>query len=151
MRKLSKILILGLLVTVTLIGCNSVEKSDGEFNLEQFKNELNSKNYDFEIIKNSSKDNTFGNKEDYFMMIDSDNTINVYIYEDNMQMEEYSEYIADDGCSYNKKGDEIVISWVNVPHFYKKGNMIINYVGTDKNILEDLNDIFGEQFAGENS
>ena len=40
------------------------------------------------------------------------------------------------------------IEWVSKPHFYKKGSIIVNYVGEDEKILDDLKDIFGTQFAG---
>ena len=34
------------------------------------------------------------------------------------------------------------------PHFYKKGTIIVRYEGADEKIINDLEEIMGEQFAG---
>ncbi len=34
------------------------------------------------------------------------------------------------------------------PHFYKRGSLIVQYVGEDEKIISDLGDLLGEQFAG---
>jgi hypothetical protein len=42
----------------------------------------------------------------------------------------------------------LFVSWVSYPHFYKKGCLIVQYVGKNENIISDIEDILGEQFAG---
>jgi membrane-associated protease RseP (regulator of RpoE activity) len=41
-----------------------------------------------------------------------------------------------------------MISWVNTPHFFKKGGLIVLYVGKNQSILDALKKTLGEQFAG---
>lgn len=41
-----------------------------------------------------------------------------------------------------------MISWVNTPHFFKKGGLIVLYVGKNQSILDALKKVLGEQFAG---
>jgi len=41
-----------------------------------------------------------------------------------------------------------MISWVNTPHFFKKGGLIVLYVGRNQSTLDALKRVLGEQFAG---
>jgi len=41
-----------------------------------------------------------------------------------------------------------MISWVNTPHFFKKGGLIVLYVGRTQSTLDVLRSVLGEQFAG---
>ena len=41
-----------------------------------------------------------------------------------------------------------MISWVNTPHFFKKGGLIVLYVGRTQSVLAALKKVLGEQFAG---
>jgi hypothetical protein len=70
----------------------------------------------------------------------------IYLYEDNKKAKEDASKISKDGYS----NDRASVSWTAEPHFYIKGNIIVLYLGGDKNILSDLNDILGKQFAGNN-
>ena len=38
--------------------------------------------------------------------------------------------------------------WVSPPHFYKKANLLILYLGEDEKILKLLDAVLGPQFAG---
>jgi len=41
-----------------------------------------------------------------------------------------------------------MVSWVEPPHFFKSGNLIVLYVGEESSILEALHEILGPQIAG---
>jgi hypothetical protein len=41
----------------------------------------------------------------------------------------------------------IIIDWISTPHFYRFGNLIVLYVGTNSEILAALESILGSQFA----
>ncbi len=41
-----------------------------------------------------------------------------------------------------------MVSWMSAPHFYKKGRLIVLYVGVDKTVIALLNYALGTQFAG---
>ncbi len=51
----------------------------------------------------------------------------------------------------NASGDAIgttMVTWVEPPHFYSAGRIIVLYVGSDAAILEALEAVVGPQFAG---
>lgn len=77
-----------------------------------------------------------------------DGIISIYEYESNEDMEKDSGYIGQDGSSISCPGKSANIDWVSQPHFFKKGTLIINYVGEDEQILKFLNENYGAQFAG---
>ena len=39
--------------------------------------------------------------------------------------------------------------WIGPPHFYKKGRLIVLYVGDNKTVTEALGAVLGAQFAGQ--
>lgn len=41
-----------------------------------------------------------------------------------------------------------MVDWVAPPHFYRSGKLLVIYVGEDAEILNSLEQILGEQFAG---
>ena len=63
-------------------------------------------------------------------------------------MEQDAERIDVGGSSYETEGRGINVSWISLPHFFKKGNIIVQYIGENKVIISDLTDILGEEFAG---
>lgn len=70
--------------------------------------------------------------------------ISVYEYKDNQQMETDSRRISSDG---SRVGNAMV-DWINTPHFYKNGNIIVNYVGNNNKLIEALKKLLDKQFAG---
>ncbi len=52
--------------------------------------------------------------------------------------------VSPDGTSI---GTSIVL-WVATPHFYKRGQVIVLYVGDDTDVIKPLKAVLGEQFAG---
>lgn len=41
-----------------------------------------------------------------------------------------------------------VVEWVETPHFYKAGRLIVLYVGDEADVLNPLQAVLGPQFAG---
>lgn len=41
------------------------------------------------------------------------------------------------------------LHWVGSPHFYKKGKLLVLYVGDDDKVLKALDAVLGRQFAGQ--
>jgi hypothetical protein len=41
-----------------------------------------------------------------------------------------------------------MVTWVEAPHFYHQGRVIVLYVGTNETVLEALESVLGPQFAG---
>jgi hypothetical protein len=42
-----------------------------------------------------------------------------------------------------------MVSWIQPPHFYKSGKMIVIYLGSNQDTQNVLEDILGSQFAGQ--
>ena len=45
-------------------------------------------------------------------------------------------------------GTSINVTWVESPHFYKAGKLIVLYVGCDSDVIDVLQETMGPQFAG---
>jgi hypothetical protein len=41
-----------------------------------------------------------------------------------------------------------MVSWISTPHFFRKDNLIVLYVGDDAGVLRALGAVLGNQFAG---
>ncbi|MGE5628059.1 MAG: hypothetical protein ACM3X7_08050 [Solirubrobacterales bacterium] len=132
-----------LFITV-LVGCSGENHTKNNFNIEQFKNAMKDKGYNFEI-KDVQQD--FLPTTRKRMMID-DEAIDIYLFSNDENMENEASHIDSGGCSYSNDSKSLNVSWISFPHFYKKGSLIVQYIGEDKKIISDLKDILGEQFAG---
>ena len=160
MKKVRQILVLGLLTMISLIGvigCNSKEKSELGFDLEQFENEINSKGYEYK--KQDLQEGLLTPISQYIHLDDSveidgkqvilyDTDVTIYSYEDNEEMEKEASTINKDASEISRADNTIQIKWSKTPHFYKKGKIIVQYIGDDEKIISDLKEIMGEQFAG---
>lgn len=125
-------------------GCSRESTSRETFGIEEFENAMKDKGYDYEI-KDAEQD--FLQAPRKRMIIDK-TAIDIYLFRSSKKLEKEAGYISGDGCSYTNGSKSLMVSWVSFPHFYKKGSLIVQYVGEDEKIISDLTDIFGEQFAG---
>ena len=49
------------------------------------------------------------------------------------------------------RGDSVgttMVNWVDAPHFYRGGKLIVLYVGNNSEVMKALEDLLGPQFAG---
>ena len=65
-------------------------------------------------------------------------------YESEEAMESEASQVAPDGGSIGTS----MVSWMDTPHFYKAGRIIVLYVGNDAAVLDLLEQVLGPQFAG---
>ncbi len=70
--------------------------------------------------------------------------VQVFEYEDAASVEDAAGDVSADGGSVGTS----MISWVAPPHFYKMAKLLVLYVGTDAGVMQLLEGVFGEQFAG---
>jgi hypothetical protein len=70
--------------------------------------------------------------------------VQVFEYESSEAMELESSQIAPDGSS----SATTMITWIDTPHFYKAGKIIVLYIGSDATVLDLLEAALGQQFAG---
>lgn len=87
--------------------------------------------------------------------------INIYKYKSEEEIEFQKSLIRSSGCTISTpinyrediekedlEYDAVEITWVSYPHFYTKDDLIAFYCGENEAILEILDEIFGEVFAG---
>lgn len=70
--------------------------------------------------------------------------VQVFEYESAEAMENEASQVAPDGGSIGTT----MVTWVDIPHFYKAGRIIVLYVGSDETVLGLLEQVLGPQFAG---
>lgn len=70
--------------------------------------------------------------------------LQIFEYETAEAMEKDAAQVAPDGGSIGTS----MVMWMDTPHFYKIGRMIVLYLGNDQAILNTLNKVIGPQFAG---
>ncbi|RDY28202.1 hypothetical protein CHL78_006335 [Romboutsia weinsteinii] len=160
MIKLRQVLILGLLVIVSLVGvmgCNSVEKLESGFDLVYFENKMKSKGYEYK--RQDLQESILTPVSQYMILNDSmiidgkqvilyDTDVIIYSYEDNGEMKKDASTINKDASQISRTNNKTQIEWARTPHFYKKGKIIVQYIGDDEKIISDLKEIMGDQFAG---
>src|SRR6266498_2840736 len=71
--------------------------------------------------------------------------LQVFEYESAEAMEKEASQVAPDGGSIGTS----MVTWIDTPHFYKAGRIIVLYLGNDKPLLDLLNKVIGPQFAGQ--
>ncbi len=72
------------------------------------------------------------------------NDVQVFEYANENEANEESSQISEDGTSIGTT----MVTWIDSPHFYKKGRLIALYVGSDDTAMDALESALGEQFAG---
>jgi len=70
--------------------------------------------------------------------------VQVFEYESPEAMESEASLVSSDGGSIGTS----MVAWMDVPHFYKAGRIIVLYVGNDAAVLDLLENALGPQFAG---
>jgi len=70
--------------------------------------------------------------------------VQVFVYDTAEAMEAEAVQVAEDGGSIGTN----MVNWVESPHFYKLGSMIVLYVGEDQAVKDLLEGVLGPQFAG---
>ncbi|HJD24671.1 MAG TPA: hypothetical protein H9694_11105 [Firmicutes bacterium] len=85
---------------------------------------------------------------------DQDVEIFLYLYGTPEEAPADAGCISPDGFSFSRPGsqegtmDGASIDWISVPHFYLYNRAIVQYVGTDPQILSVLEALCGAPFAG---
>jgi len=95
-------------------------------------------------IRDSKQDNEGFLPGDLTIITIDGDSIGVYEYENNKEVEKQAETIGTDGT---KIGDKIY-DFKSKPHFYKNGNIIVSYFGDNKETIKKIEDLIGKQFAG---
>ncbi len=83
----------------------------------------------------------------------NDERIVVYEFRDAQVVETEAGYVSPDGYRYQVPIESdmyagVIHEWVAPPHFFKKGRVIVRYVGSDVSLVKELRRILGTEFAG---
>jgi len=62
--------------------------------------------------------------------------------------EEDASYVAETISSDGGSIGTTMVSWVEAPHFFRSGSLIVLYVGEDDAVVDDLQAVLGPQIAG---
>jgi hypothetical protein len=74
----------------------------------------------------------------------NDEMIQVYEFSSGIDTQNASELVSKDGTQIGSS----IIRWIDEPHFYSKGKLIVQYIGHTPEILSLLESQLGNQFAG---
>ena len=70
--------------------------------------------------------------------------VQVFEYADAVTADTEASLVSADGSSIGTS----MASWIATPHFYKKGRVLVLYVGDDASTINALVKVLGQQFAG---
>lgn len=70
--------------------------------------------------------------------------VQVFEYADQAAAEAEAETISPDGSSIGTS----MVTWVDPPHFFQTGRIIVLYVGDNQEVIELLGEVVGPQIAG---
>lgn len=129
-------------LTLTLLIITGCSTNSEPMTYSQLEKELKENGMDFSTIEMNERDPFFSvipkvlKVEGEFILI--------YEYPTKEDMEKDVSIINGDGSL----GDTSFLLKPN-PHYYQEGNLIVQYAGTNEEILEPLEEVLGEQIAGE--
>ena len=103
--------------------------------------ELESKGYKADKIEpaENETEHTFFSVFPQYIDI-NDRRISVYEFPDTSTADSQAETISEDGYIIGNA----MIDWIDKPHFYKQGRLIVGYAGSDNDLLRSLKAILGE-------
>ena len=133
-----------LLFSSIITGCSKSDNTQNTYHLEDFESAIKDKGYVYEVEEAQQDFLPTTRKR----MIIINKTLDIYLFDNDQKMEKEAGFIDNDGSGYDNGSTAIKVSWVSYPHFYKKGSLIVQYIGEDEDFMADLSDILGEQFAG---
>jgi len=129
---------------------NIVISDDKNFDIDNLTSILKTKGYTLEV--RSAADVFLSSATKKIITLGKEQ-LDVYIYNSNEKMEKDILNINNDGIGYlinnaldkyKSTNDRNIYS----PHFYKKGTIVVKYIGTNEETMANLNNILGKQFSG---
>lgn len=115
----------------------SDNKKVSDYNLENFKSDIEEKGYKVEII---AKDKDFFDAPKFEVKI-GDHKVSAYDYEEMSTLEKDTSDITENGLVVSGTR----VSWNKTPHYYKKGELLVIYDGDDTETINSLNEVLGSE------
>jgi hypothetical protein len=134
---LAVLIVAGLLLSA----CAGQPASEQGFGTEEFLAALRDKGVDAE--KGDQVEQAFFSVVGSYVNI-NDDSVQVFEYETAETMESDAVLVDASGGSIGNS----MVSWIATPHFYKKGRILVLYVGDNAKTIQILESVLGSQFAG---
>lgn len=151
MKEFFTILIAVILVLVMAVSLQPVDMSP----LDEITLALEENGFAVSTEK-PENDYAFLHGERYRLILNEnpETNVTVYVYNNADEARREAGYINRDGFGIDYAaipgwGQSVQISWVDAPHFFLYKNVIVQYIGTDWNVLLPLETLCGEQIAGQ--
>lgn len=128
---------------IFLWGCTNNQKYES-LETETFKQSLKDKGYTVikPEIEEGTTPHTFFSVYPTYYEADG-NRLAIYEYKNVKKAKNDSEIISKDGFTIGNA----IVEWVDHPHFYHKGNIIVSYIGSDAELQNDLSEILGKSIT----
>jgi hypothetical protein len=130
-----------LVAALFLNACGGQAASARDFNTEDFIEALRDQGMESE--KGDAVEQAFFSATGTFVNFDSGN-VQVFEYDSAEALENDAALVVSDGGSIGTT----MVDWIATPHFYKKGRLLVLYIGDDAESLNVLENVLGPQFAG---
>jgi hypothetical protein len=130
-----------LLLTLILAACGGQPASAQGYGTAEFLEELRAKGAEAET--GESVEQPFFSVIGTFVNWNGE-SIQVFEYASAETMESDAVLVDASGSSIGTS----MVSWMGTPHFYKKGRILVLYVGDNAETLTLLESVLGSQFAG---
>lgn len=127
-----------------LFYCTYQETTMKEYAIDHFMMDLGDKGYEIRL-EDIGKDDRDARR---IRMHLYGEILDVYCFTHPKKMEAEAEYLRHNGSGYSTGGKHIEVGLISNSHFYKKGNIIVQYVGHNLWTKKLLEDILGVQFVG---
>lgn len=140
------LLVFSILVYMILcVGCGFSANYDGD----SFIEDMESMGCKITVANESIVKNTIlGVYPDYFTL--NNELIALYRYNTTEELEKNIKGLSEDGTQFKLDKTNMTLVWEDEPHFYKKGILVVQYIGSNTETLQFLDKVFGKQFAGSN-
>lgn len=89
----------------------------------------------------------FGDSKKEQLSIGREN-VNLYTFSSEEKAARYASYFDAEGSLYSEPHNCKCIDWISMPHFYRSGALIVQYIGTNPYLTRALDAFLGKQFAG---
>ena len=140
------LLILPVILLAVLAGYYFNHASQEAFGIEQLQAQMERAGYDF-TVKDAQQDFLPATRKALQHGMD---ILTVYLFKDHEEMESAANCIDNSGFGYDDGATAIHVDWLDAPHFYKRGIIIVQYNGGDEALMAELQDVMGAPFAGLN-
>ena len=143
------VIIIALSITAFAAGCSMQAGTASNFDYDAFITLLERKGLEYteiEIAEGEVKTPGFLSVDARRLLI-GDAFIGVYEYASINDMEADAAPTATGTFSTSFPGRSYCVNFVSHPYFFKRGLLIVNYVGENENILKFLRENLGKEFA----